>query len=105
MYPVMHRAVRRPAYRVLQQPLTSGTFEGTPINIECFTQVLKPQILFPEPTVAMFFKLLPVAALCATAVHGARVQFWTTRDGCAGPASEDYQNVPCNSCVDPPLGE
>lgn len=53
----------------------------------------------------MVFKLLLVAAICVTTAQAARVQFWTTRNDCAGGSSEDYQDVPCNSCVDPPFSE
>lgn len=56
-------------------------------------------------TVAMVFKSLLVAIICATTLQAARVQFWTTRNNCSGLSSEDYQNVPCNTCVDPPFGE
>lgn len=52
----------------------------------------------------MLYKQLLIAVVLAATVQSARVQFYTTRS-CSGGASEDYQNVPCNSCVDPPLGE
>lgn len=39
-----------------------------------------------------------------TARAGARVQFYTTRDSCGGTPSEDYQNVKCNTCIDPAGG-
>ncbi|THG97916.1 hypothetical protein EW026_g4189 [Hermanssonia centrifuga] len=43
------------------------------------------------------------AVLAAAAVvNCAELQFYTTRS-CAGGASQDYQNVACNSCIDPPL--
>ncbi|THH02109.1 hypothetical protein EW026_g738 [Hermanssonia centrifuga] len=52
----------------------------------------------------MSFKLsfAAFAALAAaTVVHGAEVQYYTTRS-CSGAASQDYRNVACNSCIDPP---
>ncbi|PSS38017.1 hypothetical protein PHLCEN_2v102 [Hermanssonia centrifuga] len=54
----------------------------------------------------MSFKLsfAAFAALAAaTVVHGAEVQYYTTRS-CSGAASQDYRNVACNSCIDPPGG-
>ncbi|KAF9043040.1 hypothetical protein BJ165DRAFT_1405440 [Panaeolus papilionaceus] len=34
---------------------------------------------------------------------GASVDFYTTREGtCNGGASQQYRNIGCNSCVDPP---
>ena len=58
---------------------------------------------------AMFSKSFIVAgvvALLAAAapVNGARVRFYTSRNNCAGSPSQDYQNVKCNSCIDPPGG-
>ncbi|TFY63702.1 hypothetical protein EVG20_g6206 [Dentipellis fragilis] len=45
--------------------------------------------------------LLPLVFLVPAAV-GIRVQFFTPRS-CAGAASEDYRNLNCNTCVDPPF--
>lgn len=51
------------------------------------------------------FSLVFVALALASAVLAAEVQFGTTKSCDAGSFSEDYQNVACNSCVDPPGGE
>ncbi|KAA1478668.1 hypothetical protein DENSPDRAFT_788300 [Dentipellis sp. KUC8613] len=45
--------------------------------------------------------LLPLVSLIPAAV-GIRVQFFTSRS-CAGASSEDYRNLNCNTCVDPPF--
>ena len=58
-----------------------------------------------QPT-AMFSNAILVTFIAAltTATQGARIQFFTTRDGCKGSASLDYEGVSCNTCVDPPNG-
>ena len=50
-----------------------------------------------------FSTVFVALAVYAGLASAARVQFYTQL-GCPGAASEDYQNVQCNSCVDPPGG-
>lgn len=50
-----------------------------------------------------FFVAAAIAAF-ATVAQGARVQFYTSRDNCAGAPAEDFQNIACNTCVDPAGG-
>lgn len=107
----LHKRLMNPAHRnqgshvLRHMPSRHRTHLGRLINLACFVQSLKPHRLSTRTTVTMVSKLFLVAAILAATVQAARVQFWTTRDSCAGLSSEDYQNVPCNTCVDPPFGE
>ncbi len=61
-------------------------------------------ILIHIPKMSFKLSFAAFAALAAaTVVHGAEVQYYTTRS-CSGAASQDYRNVACNSCIDPPGG-
>ena len=52
----------------------------------------------------MQFSIVFVAlAAYATLASAARIQFYKAKQ-CSGGSSEDYQNVQCNTCVDPPFG-
>ncbi|KAM5545810.1 hypothetical protein V8D89_000848 [Ganoderma adspersum] len=50
-----------------------------------------------------FSTVFVALAAYATLASAARVQFYTAKQ-CSGSSSEDYQNVQCNTCVDPPFG-
>ncbi|KAF9043043.1 hypothetical protein BJ165DRAFT_1482455 [Panaeolus papilionaceus] len=44
-----------------------------------------------------------VALAFASTAYGATVRFYITKEAtCGGGASQEYRNVGCNSCVDPP---
>lgn len=71
------------------------------LRAHCADTVLRCPAMFSKSFVVAGF----VALLAAAApVNGARVRFYTTRDSCKGSPSQDYQNVKCNSCIDPPGG-
>ena len=50
-----------------------------------------------------FSTIFVALAAYTTFASAARIQFYKAKQ-CSGGSSEDYQNVQCNTCVDPPFG-